>query len=379
MRLSFDAIVMGLVFLIPNRVAFSVWFFAVFSWIFSTYMTQYRLAVPQGNMYGNEIMHLAAGAAIAFVGWSLWTSRTHLRRALRCAFGRGDSAYDAGEPTSYRTAFGLIGAGTVISIVWLRVFGLNIFQAVLLILVTLVVYYAMARIIAQCGLPVLSPAIMPSKFVTTLFGAGNLQKQDVTVMAMHYGWHFDVRNSPMSAAAHGSYLARGNRSGLLWAMLLGLVIAFATAAMTTVRVSYRYGGLNMDGWFFNVFPRYTVWPWAHSVIIGTQGPSYALLTWATAGGVLMLLLAIAHHSYFWWPLHPVGLLVCSSHMVRYFWISVFVAWSLKLLVVKFGGNGAYRVARRFVVGGLMGYFLAGGLWAILDTLTGMQTNQILAI
>ena len=90
-------------------------------------------------------------------------------------------------------------------------------------------------------------------------------------------------------------------------------------------------------------------------------------------------LIIAQRSFFWWPLHPVGVLIASSHMVYFFWASIFTAWLIKVVVVGFSGYGGYRTARVFFIGTVLGYFLAGGMWNIIDTFTGKTLNSVFYI
>jgi hypothetical protein len=373
-----DLVVMGLAFLIPNRVAFSVWFVALLAWFLRTFMQAYNLQLPDDWVYGDETHHLALGATIVFVVGSLWLARGHLGRALRCAFGAGERAYDRGEPCSYRAAFLMILVSLIVMVAWLRQIGLHYVYGVLLVLLTLAVYYAMARVVAQCGLPMLSPPIYPTHFLVSAFGTSNLGSQQVGVCGMYFGWHFDMRNSPMSGAGHGMFLTRRRRGGLLWPMLLALLITYVTAALCTVWVSYRHGAVNMDPWFFGTYPPLP-WVWAQQAINLHSGPSYARLAWAGGGATLMAVLLLAQRAWFWWPLHPVGLLVCSSHMVYFFWVSVFLAWLVKALLVAFGGPGVFAPARRFFIGMVMGYFLAGGVWAIVDTIAHSPGNSVFYI
>jgi hypothetical protein len=187
-----------------------------------------------------------------------------------------------------------------------------------------------------------------------------------------------MRNSVMSGSAHGMYMTRSRRRGLFWAMLLGLVITYAAACLCAVWIGYRFGGANMDPWFYGNFPRLP-WEWSGSAI-GLHGPpSLARMAWAGAGAAIMTGLVLAQRTLFWWPLHPVGLLVCSSHMVRYFWFSVFMGWLIKVLLTTFAGPSSYRPARRFFIGSVMGCFLAGGIWAIIDTLVGGHGNAVFYI
>jgi hypothetical protein len=373
-----DFVVVGLVFLIPNRVAFTVWFVALLSWFLRSFLEAYNLRMSNDWTFGEETNHLAMGATAVFVVASLWLSRGHLKRAVKCALGLGERGYDGGEPTSYRTAFIIVMVSLVVMVAWLRSMGLHYFYAVLLVAMLLAMYFTMARVVAQCGLPMLSPPAYPNNVIAGLFGTSALGARQIAVLGMNYGWHFDMRNSAMSGSGHGMFLTRLRRSGLLWAMLLGLVIAYVASSLTAVWVSYRHGGANMDPWFFGTYPPLP-WLWSREAISLNSDPSYGRLVWEGVGALLMAGLVIAQRVWFWWPIHPVGLLISSSHMVYFFWFSVFFAWLVKVLLVTLAGPASFPPARRFFIGMVMGYFLAGGIWAIIDTITGSLGNAVFYI
>jgi hypothetical protein len=66
-------------------------------------------------------------------------------------------------------------------------------------------------------------------------------------------------------------------------------------------------------------------------------------------------------------------------MVIGFWFSIFAAWLVKLALVGFAGQRAYSGARYFFIGIVMGGFMAGGVWAIVDLITGSVNNQVFNI
>jgi hypothetical protein len=373
-----DIVVLGLVFLIPNRVAFTVWFVTLVSWFVQAILTSYNLGLRDPWTLGAEMDHFAMGATIVFVVTSLWLSRRHLWRALRCATGLGERDYDRGEPSSYLVAFLLMGAGLVVATAWLCFMGLRLHHSIVLVLITLAIYYTMARVVAQCGLPMLSPPVYPHHFMTGMFGSGAFSARETVVLGSHMGWHFDMRNSVMSGSGHGMYMTRSRRRGLLWAMFLGLAITYVAACMSAVWIGYRFGGANMDPWFYGNFPRLP-WEWSRSAITLDSSPSIGRMLWAGGGAAVMTVLVLAQRTLFWWPLHPVGLLVCSSHMVRFFWFSVFMGWLIKVLLTTFAGPSAFRPARRFFIGSVMGFFLAGGIWAIIDTIVDGHGNPVFYI
>lgn len=90
----------------------------------------------------------------------------------------------------------------------------------------------------------------------------------------------------------------------------------------------------------------------------------------------MGLLVFAHRTLFWWPIHPVGFIICSVGWTDRLWLTIFLAWLAKLLLVKFGGGRAYRRARLFFLGMILGQFTVAGVWATVDTFTGAVGNSI---
>jgi len=90
----------------------------------------------------------------------------------------------------------------------------------------------------------------------------------------------------------------------------------------------------------------------------------------------MLLLVIAQRTVFWWPIHPVGFVICSVTWTDVLWLSVFLAWLIKLVVVRVGGPALYRRARFLFLGMILGQFTVAGAWAVVDTFTGSVGNSI---
>ena len=61
------------------------------------------------------------------------------------------------------------------------------------------------------------------------------------------------------------------------------------------------------------------------------------------------------------------------------WFSVFLAWAVKKLVLRFGGAGVYRRSQVFFLGLIAGQALSNGLWLIIDYFTGKVGNHIFTI
>ena len=91
---------------------------------------------------------------------------------------------------------------------------------------------------------------------------------------------------------------------------------------------------------------------------------------------MMALLIWARHHLLWWPFHPIGYLVSGTWILNSVWFSIFIAWLVKAIVLKLTGPSGYRVARWFFLGMVLGQFVAGGFWAVVDGFTGMTGNRI---
>ena len=58
------------------------------------------------------------------------------------------------------------------------------------------------------------------------------------------------------------------------------------------------------------------------------------------------------------------------------WFSIMIGWLMKLFILKAGGMKAFNRARPFFLGMILGEFVVGGIWIIIDGITGMQGHRI---
>lgn len=378
LRLSFA--VLGFTFLIPNRVAFSLWFLNLLSFAVRCYLRSYNLDMKENlGIYGAAgfpiMAHQGMGAMIVFIASGLWFSRDHLRRVVACALGRGQVGYDDGEPSSYRSALLLLTASVLVMVAWIKASGLPLAYSVVFVGVAMLVFYGLTRVVAQCGVSVtIAPLIAPS-FMTSTFGAGSFSPAGMSALSMAWVWCSDIRTTVISSAAHAVYLARRRGRRLLWMLLLAAVITIAVACTVTIYLGYRHGASNLHAWFFVQGPQ-RLFDWTVREMDSGTPANLPGLAWTGVGAGIMLLLVAVHRTLFWWPIHPVGFIICSVGWTDRLWLTIFLAWLAKLTVVKFGGGGAFRKARLFFLGMILGQFTVAGVWAIVDTITGSVGNSI---
>ena len=106
---------------------------------------------------------------------------------------------------------------------------------------------------------------------------------------------------------------------------------------------------------------------------GTSGyMSVAKMLFLGIGAVLMTLLTLCRYRFPWWPIHPVGLAIGLTHPTFHVWFSIFIAWLIKVIVLKLGGISLYRKVRPFFLGMILGAFATAGAWLIIDYFAGRQ-------
>ena len=102
----------------------------------------------------------------------------------------------------------------------------------------------------------------------------------------------------------------------------------------------------------------------------TPGPTYAVLV----GMLTALGLATLRGTLSWWPFLPAGYAISGGPgaSMDILWMSVFIAWLVKLFLLKYGGARNYRASAPFFVGLVLGEFIVGGFWNLYGTLMGVK-------
>ncbi|MHB1459077.1 MAG: DUF6784 domain-containing protein, partial [Armatimonadota bacterium] len=99
--------------------------------------------------------------------------------------------------------------------------------------------------------------------------------------------------------------------------------------------------------------------------------------WAMLFGLgFTLLLNALRMQLSWFPFHPVGYAISSSWSMSLLWVSMFVAWLVKLVLLRYGGLKLYRSAVPFFLGLVIGECVMGSLWTIIGIVLNVQTYVI---
>ena len=380
--------VMGLAYFLSLDVGMSIWLFHLLTQVQMAVENTLGYTLPgrqdlfmEGSM---SVSYQGMGAMLALVGFGLWTGRGHLRQVARRILGRPDAAEDRDEILSYRAAFLILCGGSLYAAGWLWLAGLPPGAVLLFLLVAFALFYGLARIVAEGGLGFARAQMTAQPFVVSALGTDYLTPSGLATLGFTFSWAGDMRTMVMASAINGMKLAdAGGVRGrpLFWAMLLAIGVTLGSSVWALIWMGYTYGGINLHWWFYNLLGQLIHNDAAYKVAnplnpladFAVVAPRFLF---AGIGAVVMWLLMYARQRYLWWPVHYLGFPIGATYMISSTWFSILIGWSLKALVLKYGGVGLYRRLRPIFLGLILGQITCSGFWTLVDFITGESGNII---
>ena len=374
--------VLGLAYLMPLNVAFSIWFFFLANMVEKLIFARLGLQISGGGDIWTSggatpaLAHQQAGGLFILALFVLWTARGHFRHLWRLA-ARGEKY--PGEILSPRLAIGGLLAGILLMIAWLSLTGLSLYVTVLLVLGALIVFIALSRIVCEAGLPGCQTPMVPQAFITRGFGPEILGLKDMTGLGFSTVWIGETAANMMNGVIHSLKLAstddRPSRR-LPWAIFLAILVGLAGSIWFTMDMAYAYGGINLNSWYFGGAPQ---WPFRYMASVYNL-PEASIGTrsiFTVGGGAVMALLLFLRQRFVWWPLHPLGFPIASTYTIVYYgWLSIFLAWLFKAVILRYGGVRLYRTMVPFFLGLTLGEFFTAAMWVFIDGFYDVQGNVI---
>jgi len=372
-HLNFPAL--GFAYLVSLDISLSLWLFHVLSKLQTGIITLFAgpvLSDMQVLYNASPIpAHEGFGAMVVLFGFGVWVARKHLGRVFRIGLMFRKTDEDSREIMSYRAAVWCFILGLVVIISYMHATGLTYFQSATFVLVVMIVFYAISRVICEGGVGFARSVYIGNAFMVNQFGSNVLGPQGLSAMGFSFCWSGDLRTMVMTQAMQGMKLTEGieRRRPLIWALMLAVVIALFGSLVTALYLGYTYG-------LYNCQRAWPVWPcatfhWGQVAnYIQTPREPHGL-TWGFmgVGGGVMSLLIFMRQRFIWWPVHYIGLPVCESLPMYYLWFTVFLAWLIKLLVIKLGTTALYERTRMFFLGMIFGSLATGGIWTVIGIIT----------
>jgi len=376
-QISIFGFAVGIGFLLSTEVAFSCWFFFLLTRAEIVWgkMSGWSLGGAEGSLSAFPwIGHQGAGAYLGITLALLWMGRRYFASVWRSAIGRPPAGYED-EATTYR--FALIGL--VVSFAAMAAFcvagGIRPQTAVVFLLLTLAYLVAATRTRAETGnaWPT-GPDVDAYSLMTTVGGSRIFSPADLTVLLF-------VRSATAAQDFRGACmphqldaLKMGPEGGLrarqiAFALMLATVLGVIISAIIAVTLFTSLGGVaKIDAWRGLAGMR--AFDAASALMVAPRSPDPAGTAAVGVGMLTVFALMAARMQWVWWPLHPIGYAMANTPTMNYAWVSMFVAWAAKVLIVRAGGMRLYRRALPFFLGLIAGDFLGGGLTTLAAILFG---------
>ena len=388
-RLFLSFPVIGFCYFINLEISFSLWFFHIVARSQAVIFNLIGYQLPghgetfAGGSGGGApgISHQAMGAMAVLVLFGLWTARGHLRRVFARAIRGDPEVDDRREAMSYRSAvIMMLVSGAIVS-VWLVLSGMPVWAAPFFLVAAFITFFGLARIVAEAGVGFCRAQMVAPIFSVYSLGSQPLGHAGLVSMALTYTWAVDIRTSVMASTINGLKLADAlgiqRPRGLLVGAGLAIILGLVTSAATTLWLAYTYGGINLQGWFFNGMPR-TVFGFVADKINTPLSTDILVTRWVftfIGAGAMAAMMYLRHHVLSW-PLHYLGFPIGDTWVMSWVWFSIFLSWLLKLVVLRYWGVPGYRALRPFFLGLILGQISCAGTWMLIDVCTGMVGNYI---
>jgi len=333
-------------------------------------------------------------SAAELAGWAVSAGVAYLLLGPVAGFLRGLSGSaaevdDSKEGMSYRSAVaGLVASALGCAYLAATTVGMSFGIALAVIAVLLMVSVIFARIVAQGGLPFIQHRVRPRDLLNAL-GGPTLSglapptewgaRSQVMMLWLDNTFIHDMRETAMPAMVCSFRMgeeATKDRRKLLWIIVLSFAVAVVVSSVVRIYLSYANGGLTLEAYSMYHSPR-NHFGAAVSAIQNPQEFRPGLAVGMGIGMALTAFVLVMFSRFYWWPLHPIGLLMFPFYALFRSVFSIFLGWLCKTAIWTFGGESGVKKMRPFFLGLVLGDCLIGGFWVVVGFVMGQKVLSIM--
>lgn len=365
-------LVLGVGYMLKNETLLSLWFF------FGVFQVERVLAnawgiSPAQNMIGYGwpafAVHQGAGVAIGLMLWIARNSRGYFRDLL----ARRDTAEDRAEALPPALALWGWLASLGVMFAWVWYFGGNPLSALFTIVFGTVGFVVLAWMVAQGGVLFLQTPWSGAEMAANLLGFRAFAPRNILVSnQVEAIFMLDMRELALpqlfNTLKFTDYVPLARRP-LLGALAAAVVLAILVSGEESIRLPYRYGAEMMyDKWAYVQSPQRPLQFLAGQLLKPLEINPMAWVN-LSAGLAAFWGLMLAYTRFVGFPLHPAGFIFAAGYPMQCFWFSYLLAWLLKSLIMRYGGQKLYQRLRPLAFGLILGDALNGAVWIIIGLIT----------
>jgi hypothetical protein len=366
-------ILVGLCYLMPLDLSFSLWFFNLFWKAELIVSKQFAWTTNTASGFPYIDMQSLGGLA-ALLASAVWLDRHYLAQVIRKAVGLPSPLDDRTEPMSYRGAIlGLALAVAFLCYTFGRG-GMALWVSLCWVANLLLIGLVLTRVRAQLGPPGFEQVGMgPSDFLPTLFGSAAISPRGQGMLWLSYPFtmHFAQNPQPWTLETYKLADFGGmERRRLPWLLVGSTALVVPSLFWATLHVLYHIGARAGADPFASDHARQVPLQMASMLENPTTGPNPSLLTAVAVGLVGTAVLMALKLRFYAWPLHPVAFPIASAWVMDCYLPGIFIAWLAKAVIMRYGGLRLYRQALPFFLGMILSSSVIGfvrmTIGAILD-------------
>jgi hypothetical protein len=377
--------ILGLGYLVPHDVLFSIWFFTIVGWVVRPFakMAGYE---PSGFPF---MTNQAMGAFILLGVYFVYMSRARLWQVIKKATGGAPHFDDSQEPLSYPAAFWMAIVGMLVVFTMPILFGVTWWMSLMYFGLMFLVMIVYSRNRAEMGFPIVwgYPLYEQRAFMLNFLGTEALlpggNSTSFTLLTM-FSWmqrsvNQAITNTGIEGFIAGERLGQSRRT-IAKIVIVALVAGLLMAFLVNLSAYYEYGGLVLSSAGGNEGGQMTqeVLGQFTSISNWLDKPEPAngrKIGYTILGAVMALSMLVGRRAWVRFPFHAGGYALAYCHGGPYMWFPAFVLWLTKSLTLKLGGVKTYRRIAPGFLAFTLGHFLSVGLWSFIGLFAGEWVKQ----
>ncbi len=371
---SFYPFAIGLSFLLPADLLFSCWFFW-FMWKAQLVLSSYFGWIGVNPQFP-YIMQQQLGAYLVLGLIAIWGARHHLSRVLWLAWKNEDGGDNCGFFT-YRRAVVVAVVGITVCCALFTALGLPWWVSLAAFIIYFVVAVSITRMRAELGPPAHDLHYAgPDTLFTVAFGSAAFSPQQLTALSYFYWFNRAYRNLPMPHMLEGMKVAERTKlplNAINAAMIVAIIAGAGIGIVATWAFGYWRGAETGMATYFVGFGREAFDIRLSTWLRTPTGTDVPALLAVGFGALVTVLLNVGRMACSWWPFHPLGLAISGSYSVNMIWLPMIIAWTAKVIILRFGGLRLYRRALPFFLGLILGDYLFGCGWPLVGWILNITT------
>lgn len=374
--LGFEPMSVGIAYLLPINISFSLWFFAL------AYKAL-NITMNALGLYNKDAMNTlfwswsglarSAGAYVAIALFSFWRARYSIGEMITSAFRGGQKEENAGM-SSKGVVFGLLLGIPAICIAMKVFAGVYIYITLAYVLLFLFMSLTFAKMRAEAGIPSnLFSLFETNGFVKTLLGPAAMT-EGARGMGFLYNFSFSTSGSYPAWVLEGYKMAdevKLKRKSITFSVFYSFLISAVVAFVVVLVLAYDRGAIMFHQGNIRRAADFNAWR-SFDVSFDAFKAGNAKYFFRDMqfvnhilGFAMAVFLSVMNSRFVWWPFHPIGYAIGITTRMPSIWSHFLIAWLVKVLAGRFGGYQTVKKLTPLFIGFVVGSVGVEAIYSVI--------------